>query len=143
MIKYFLNLLFPTKCLVCDSYANQTSICGECWGKCTFITKPSCNICSHPFNYDEDSEAICGACVANKPKYNKAIVIFKYDDHSKKLIHKFKYQDQLHILDYFIELMLNMGKDVIEQADIIIPVAMHKYKLLKRGYNQSALLASA
>lgn len=37
--------------------------------------------------------------------------------------------------------MLNIGKEIIQQSDVIIPVPMHKYKLLKRGYNQSALLA--
>ena len=76
-----------------------------------------------------------------KPKYDQAIAIMKYDYNSKNLIQKFKYQDQLHILNYFINLMLNMGREVIEQADIVAPIAMHRYKLLKRGYNQAALLA--
>ena len=30
---------------------------------------------------------------------------------------------------------------MIDQADVIIPIAMHKHKLLKRGYNQAALIA--
>ena len=141
MIKYLLNLLFPNKCIICDSHASQNNICPECWGNCSFITKPYCAICSHPFAYDDDNEAICGACILNKPKYDKAISVFKYDNFSKKIIHKFKYQDQLHILDYFVGLMLNLGKEIIDQTDIIIPVAMHKHKLLKRGYNQAALLA--
>ena len=141
MIKFLLNLLFPNKCIICESYVSENKICGKCWGNCSFITKPYCYICSHPFAYENDNESICGACIVTKPKYDKAISVFKYDNYSKKLIHKFKYQDQLHILDYFIGLMLNMGKEVIEQADVIIPVAMHKYKLLKRGYNQAALLA--
>lgn len=37
--------------------------------------------------------------------------------------------------------MLNMGKEITQQSDVIVPVPMHKYKLLKRGYNQAALLA--
>lgn len=141
MIKSLLNLLFPNKCIICDSYSSQNKICGECWGNCSFITKPYCALCSYPFEYDNDENSICGHCIANKPKYDKAISVFKYDKYSKEIIHKFKYNDQLHILDYFIGLMLNMGKEVIYQSDVIIPVPMHKYKLLKRGYNQSALLA--
>lgn len=141
MIKYLLNLLFPEKCLICEKQIDQNKICNECWGKCTFITKPYCSICSHPFEYETDENSICGACVASKPLYNRAISIFKYDDYSKKLIHKFKYKDQLHILDYFTNLILNMGKEVLDQADIIIPIPIHKHKLLKRGYNQAALLA--
>ena len=141
MIQFILNFLFPNKCIICDSYASQNKVCSECWGNFSFITKPYCSLCSHPFAYDNDLEAICGACIAKSPKYDKAISIFKYDHFSKKIIHKFKYQDQLHILDYLSGLMLNMGREIIQNSDIIIPVAMHKHKLLKRGYNQAALLA--
>lgn len=140
-MKFLLNLLFPNKCIICDNYSSSYELCNECWSNCSFITKPYCFICSHPFAYETDPKAICGACVATKPKYDRAIALLKYDHHSKKIIHKFKYQDQLHILNYLTNLMLNMGKELIEQSDIIIPVPMHKYKLLKRGYNQAALLA--
>jgi ComF family protein len=141
MFSYILNLLFPTKCIVCDGYHSQAEICSDCWSNFTFITKPCCYICSFPFNYDDDSEAICGGCISTKPIYNRAISILRYDSYSKDLIHKFKYQDQLHVLNYLVNLMSNMGKELLEEADIIVPVAMHRNKLLKRGYNQSALLA--
>ncbi len=141
MWKYCLNLLFPRKCIICDSYQTQRDVCSDCWGKITFITKPYCSLCANPFSYEEDDQAICGHCVIKTPKYDKAISILKYDEHSKKLIHKFKYQDQLHVLNYLVDLMTNMSSDIINNVDYIVPVAMHKYKLLKRGYNQAALLA--
>ncbi len=140
-MRFFLDLLFPPQCIVCNNYAEQLNICGECWGKIAFITKPYCRICSYPFEYEEDEEAICGYCIKQKPKYDKAIAVFKYNEHSKALIHKFKYQDQLQILDFFVNLMLNMGQDVIKESHIIIPVPIHKFKLFNRGYNQAALLA--
>lgn len=140
-LRAIINLLFPIRCVICNSYEFQSNVCEFCWEKLTFITKPYCAICSHPFEYENDDKAICGNCIQTKPNYDKAISILKYDDYSKDLIHNFKYKDQLHILNYFVSLMLNMGKDLIEQADIIIPVAMHKHKLLKRGYNQAALIA--
>jgi ComF family protein len=141
MWQKFLDLLFPRKCIICDSADTQRDVCSNCWQKITFITKPYCVICSNPFNYEEDDQAICGHCVIKTPKYDKAISILKYDEHSKKLIHKFKYQDQLHALDYLTSLMVNMSSDIINNVDYIIPVAMHKYKLLKRVYNQAAMLA--
>ncbi len=141
MLKTILNLLFPIQCIICNKYQDQGHVCNDCWAKITFITKPYCAICSFPFDYESDLKAICGYCVMRKPKYDQAIAIMKYDYNSKNLIQKFKYQDQLHILNYFINLMLNMGREVIEQADIVAPIAMHRYKLLKRGYNQAALLA--
>lgn len=141
MLKQLLNLLFPTKCIICDQHHSQNEICPNCWSKLTFITNPSCAICSTPFEYETNKETICGNCIINKPNYDHATSLLKYDEHSKKLISRFKYQDQLHILNYFVNLMINLGKEIIKDTDIISPVAMHKYKLLKRGFNQSALLA--
>lgn len=141
MIKSLLNLLFPAKCLICINNKEQNDICSECWSKLTFITNPYCSICSYPFLYEDEKEAICGNCVISSPLYDRSISSLKYDVYSKKLIHRFKYNDQLHVLDYLVNLMINMGRELIEQADIIIPVPMHKNKLLKRGYNQAALLA--
>lgn len=142
MWRYLINLFFPAKCIICESISVEENICTDCWSNLTFITKPYCYKCSNPFNFENDEKALCGYCIMNEPKYDQALSILKYDDYSKKLIHKFKYNDQLHILDYLSRLMLNLGHELIEKSDIIVPVAMHKQKLLKRGFNQSALLAA-
>jgi len=141
MWKRLINLIFPARCIACESYNTQADLCSPCWSQLTFITRPYCNLCSLPFAYEDEADSICGHCIKQKPQYDQAISILKYDDDSQKLIHKFKYRDQLHILNYLVNLMSNIGKDIIQEADIIIPVAMYKYKLLKRGYNQAALLA--
>lgn len=141
MWKKCLNLLFPAKCIICDNYNTDAEICTDCWSRISFITKPYCALCSYPFSYESDAAAICGYCIIKKPKYDRAISLLKYDEHSKELMHKFKYHGQLHILAYLVQLMLNMGQDIIKEADIIAPVAMHKHKLLRRGYNQAALLS--
>jgi ComF family protein len=141
IVSYLLDLLFPPKCIICSSYDTYSHVCNKCWSKLSFISSPCCKICSFPFEFEDEQEVICGHCIADVPLYNKSISLFRYDEYSKKLIQQFKYKDQLHILNYLVNLLANVGKELIEQADIIIPVAMYKYKLLKRGYNQSALLA--
>ena len=140
-IKLIIDLIFPRKCIICDRYDCQTEVCTECWKKLSFISQPSCFICSTPFPYENEKESICAECIVNKPSYDRSISILEYDDASKKIIHDFKYKDQLHILEYIVNLMTNIGKDIFNDLDIIAPVPIHKYKLLKRGYNQSALIA--
>ena len=82
MIKFLLNLFFPAKCIICDSYQSQTDICSECWSNLTFITKPYCSICAYPFAYENDLEAVCGYCILHKPKYDRSISILKYDNYT-------------------------------------------------------------
>lgn len=89
-----LELLFPSKCIVCDTHTPGNKICSACWGNIAFINKPYCSSCSFPSEFENESNAICVICIQKPPAYDKvikAIALMKYDEHSKKLIHKFKY----------------------------------------------------
>ncbi|MCF8349809.1 MAG: ComF family protein [Bacteroidales bacterium] len=62
----------------------------------------------------------------------------------QSLIHQFKYKGKKDIgfllgKLYGYELMQSK---LFEQIDLIIPVPLHRKKLLKRGFNQSAIFAS-
>jgi ComF family protein len=57
------------------------------------------------------------------------------------MILAFKYGDRLHAVKTFAPWMLRAGKDLINQADFIIPVPLHARRLRERRFNQSALLA--
>lgn len=65
----------------------------------------------------------------------------KYDEYSKALIIKFKYFDQTYMAKYFAILIKNQLQNLINNIDYIAPVPLHKLKLIKRRYNQSAILA--
>lgn len=141
MKKIISDFIFPKKCFCCGEYIDENYLCYECWKKINFISKPCCNICSYPFEFEEDEEAICGACITAKPEYDKAMSIFCYDYSARQIIHKFKYEDKLQILDYLIRLLNNAISPYIKNIDIITMVPTTKLKLLKRGYNQASLLA--
>lgn len=140
-LQKLLNIFFPLKCIICRSLDTENYVCYSCWSKVNFITRPYCKICSFPFLYEELHDAICGQCIKRDPVYDRLISVMKYDEYSKKIIHRFKYQDKLEITQYLSDLMLGAAKEIIGEIDYIIPVPMHRYKLLKRGFNQAALLA--
>lgn len=94
-----------------------------------------------PFEFHIDDEMICAGCASNKPEYFKAISVLKYDDSSSSLISKFKYSDQTHLAKYFAKLMTNSAAEILPDIDFIAPVPLHKLRIIKRKYNQSALLA--
>lgn len=54
------------------------------------------------------------------------------------LIQRFKYQQQTWLLTPLIELLL---KNIEVTPEVLIPIPMHWRRQLKRGYNQSNLLA--
>jgi len=89
-------------------------ICVDCWSEIRFIKRQG-------------------------TKINHAVV--EYNHIVQKLIHIFKYQSPWILSDLFLNWLSLIYSDTINIADIIIPVPIHKYKIMKRGYNQVAVLA--
>jgi ComF family protein len=82
------------------------------------------------------------SCFYKSHHYNSIISIIAYNDIGKELIGKFKFQKKFILMKLwkcwftYINQQLNAL-----QADLIIPVPMHKEKLKIRGFNQTSFLA--
>ena len=138
----FLDWLLPPLCLCCQEPVggNQT-LCPACWKGIHFIAKPYCACCGAPFDVPVEAETLCGECLAFPPVYAKARSAMIYDDASKKLVLSFKHNDRLHPVPGLATWMQRAGSEFLEQADLIAPVPLHRWRLWMRRYNQAALLA--
>ena len=142
MLKKLLDLILPPLCPLCKKpVVNEHSLCADCFKKLEFIGEPCCHICGRPFSFDVLGDRTCAQCLATPPLFTQAKSVAIYDDISKKLILAFKHGASLDLLPLLSKLMLLRGQSLVEQADLIIPVPLHRFRLLKRKYNQSALLA--
>lgn len=116
----------------------------EYWKTLHFITPPYCAQCALPFPSSVGGEVaglICGACLDHPPRFRKSRAALVYDDASRKLILRFKNGDQLQAIRTLVPWLREAGGDILRDADVLVPVPLHRWKLLKRRYNQSALLA--
>jgi ComF family protein len=114
-------------------------LCPECWKKIKWIGDPKCKICGAPFEIDVD--LMCAKCAKEKPRFDKAVAAFEYDDFSKGMILKFKHGDTTFFGPQLAAWLYRASVDAIKNADIIVPVPIRFFKRLKRKYNQSELLA--
>ncbi len=141
LARKLLGTIFPKTCLICNKIISGSSFCVEDWNKLHFLQNPACNICFQPFEFRVDDEMVCGKCLQKRPEYFKALAVLSYDETSKTLITKFKYFDQINLAKYFSELMFKQAKEILPNIDFIIPIPLHKLRIIKRKYNQSAILA--
>lgn len=121
-------------------------MCAACWSHLTFLGGPSCPVCAYPFPIDlqqESENPICGGCLKAPPPFDLGRAPLLYDMASKDLILRFKHGDALHLTPAFAKWMLRSGEDILTKTDYIAPVPLHWTRLLKRNYNQAALLASS
>jgi ComF family protein len=142
--RLLLNAVLPPQCLACNTVVDTPGhLCGTCFGRFTFITPPHCGVCGLPLDQTVTEDLICGACVAERPSYGRARAAFVYDSHSRPLVLKLKHGDRTDMAAHLAKWLARAGADVIDPADVIVPVPLHRWRLLMRAYNQSALLARA
>ena len=145
-LKRIIDGILPPRCLMCGSVVNSdNSLCNECFSKINFVSRPYCKHCGMPFYKSIDNEdALCIHCLnpKNNDKFRMLRFGVEYDEFSKKIILDFKFLDHLENRKLLTNWLNIAGVDIFDAGvDLIIPVPLHFTRLLKRKYNQSAILA--
>lgn len=140
---FVLDLLIPPRCLSCGGVTvAQGTLCPSCWDAVTFLGPPFCLRCGHPFDVDMGGAMMCARCLTDPPRFHRARAVFRYDDASKGLVLGFKHADRIGRAPAFVRWMARAGIELLSEADLIVPVPLHRWRLFQRRYNQSALLAN-
>lgn len=138
------DFVLPPLCLVCrSSVVGHGGLCAKCWPDIDFIEPPRCDVLGIPLPYPSDETVVSAVALADPPDYDRARVVACYDGVMRELIHGLKYGDRHEGLKLFCRWMKHAGADVLEGADLLVPVPLARTRLWSRRFNQSALLASA
>lgn len=138
----FIDLIVPPKCLSCRLPVTQgASLCVSCWSSLNFLEHPVCDVMGTPFAYDQGEGALSAAALADPPPWDRARAAIVFDQNSKNLIHVLKYKDHHEAALLMVRMMARAGRELIAEADFILPVPLHPTRLWKRRFNQAALLA--
>ena len=139
-----LDVLFPPLCLSCRApIFDPGALCATCWQGIQFLDGPMCDCCGLPFEWDPGIATLCGSCHASRPAFDKARAVMRYDEKSRGPILALKHADRLELSGPFGRWLERSGRDLLKDADVILPVPLHPMRLWARRYNQSAELAKA
>lgn len=141
LTKAALDLLYPPLCMACRAQVAQPGLCPACWSAATFLDGPGCACCGLPFAVALEGENHCAACLSKPPAFDRARAILAYDDASKGAILALKHADRLELVPGFGLWLGRIGRPMLEAADLIVPVPLHRVRLWQRRYNQAAELA--
>lgn len=138
------DLLLPRRCLKCGATVDGGgALCAACWPLLRFIGPPQCAGCGFPFEFDQGDDAYCAACLAHPPPYDSARAVFAYDDNSRDPLLAFKHADRTDVTPAFARMLETVAGNLFDRIDLIVPVPLHRTRLISRRYNQAALLAQA
>jgi ComF family protein len=132
-----LDIIFPCECVYCGDLipSSQYHLCHECRALLKELDG-GCPVCSGVL-----VDGICSICGDRKfyPEANRTL--FSYENVSKAVIHSLKFEGIKHIYKIFVPYICRQIECFNEEIDIITSVPMSRKKMIKRGYNQSQLIA--
>ncbi len=148
LLSTILDLIYPEEgvCFVCDTYddsVNDEHICSQCLEKLSFISDNKCSICGKPLEANSLIKK-CYNCKKHPYYFTKAISAVEYQGIIKEAIYKYKYGNRPYMYKALGPILVQAirASDIdTNDIDIIVPVPLHRMKIIKRGFNQSELLA--
>lgn len=139
-----LDMLFPPSCQLCGVETDVAGgVCSVCFGRLTPITQPFCVKCGAPQASEAylNAERWCAKCERHPPVWDHARAAFLYDKGARDLILQLKYADRQENARFLGKRMWQAGQALFTPDCLVVPVPVHRMRLLKRRYNQAALLA--
>jgi ComF family protein len=143
VLRTALDLALPPLCPACREPIEGRGLCPACWSKLSFITRPYCERLGIPFVYDPGPGILSMEAIADPPAYHRARAAVRFDDISRALVHGLKYGDRLELAPMMGRWVSHAGRELLAEADALVPVPLHWRRLWARRFNQSAMLAAA
>lgn len=113
------------------------------FGRVTFLEDPVCDGCGAAFEHDGGAfaQTRCAACAAQPYVFARTRAACVYDDASRQVILRLKHGDQQQFAPLFARWLERAAAPLLADCDAIVPVPLHRLRLLSRRFNQAAEIA--
>lgn len=134
-----IDLLLPPRCLLCGSASDFNCLCPPCKSDLPWLGH-QCLVCGLPLALDTD--VMCGACISKPPSFTSTTCPLAYKFPVDRLVQAFKFRKQ-HAAGRLLARLLaeSVLAGPLDRPDMLIPVPLHRLRLVKRGFNQAYELA--
>jgi ComF family protein len=146
LVRAAIDAAFPPACLNCRrSTGASDALCASCWAQVRFIERPFCERLGTPFAVDLGNDGLLSPeAVANPPVFARARAVAHYEDGPvRHLVHRLKYNDRMELAKPLGAWMARAGNEILVEADLLVPVPLHRRRLAVRRFNQAHALAQA
>lgn len=133
------RLLNQQPCALCQR-PSTSSLCIACRDDLPYYQSPHCPQCALPTTQGD----YCGACLQAPPAFDRTYALFKYAYPLDRMLHDYKYQQQLSWVPILQTLILQSHiPSALQQQtiDAVIAMPMHINRLRERGFNHMHTLA--
>ena len=149
-----LDLVYPPRCPGCGAaLAGHGGLCATCFAGLVIPGVPACRLCHRVFTGAVGEDSLCDACARAAPAHHGIAAGTVYNPGSRQLVLAYKHGRQLTLAPLMARLIAarmnaHWHADAEDPAHApvdagwhVVPVPLHRWRLWRRGFNQSALLA--
>jgi ComF family protein len=137
------DLAMPPACMACGRpVAAAGALCAGCWGRLRLIERPFCPRLAIPFGYDIGPDALSAEAIADPPPFARLRAVAVYDEVSGPIVQALKYHDHTELGGAMGRMMARAAADLAPEIDLVVPVPLHRGRLWRRRFNQSAMIAA-
>ena len=136
------------RCAACASVLDRPGdgpVCANCWSSIRPIAPPLCRTCGDPLPSWRTISLVmerCAACRRRPRPLDAGRAAGEYEGALRHIIHAFKYERRRRLAPRLGELLRAAGHDLLTGADCVIPVPLHPWRRVRRGFNQACDLAA-
>lgn len=142
-LQALLHLLYPPQCITCGvRVTSDFGLCGECWRQTPFISGLVCQHCGVSLPGEDDGGALCDDCLSTARPWSAGRAAVMYKDNGRKLVLALKHGDRLDLARPAAEWMAKAAAPILRPGMLVAPIPLHWLRLVKRRYNQAALLSA-
>ena len=131
---------FESACAICELEAVRGRICERCRDILPW-NDPHCECCGQPLPSRQPAGISCESCQLVRPPFAKARAPLAYGFPVDAIIKAIKFRRQLSFVPALTEILLQTLEQEFTGVDALLPVPLHRMRLLQRGFNQSMELA--
>jgi ComF family protein len=144
-------VLLAPSCAACGTSLSRPSrgpVCDACWSAVGRFTPPLCGRCGDPLPSwrvlaaDANGGEVCGRCTGRPSPLTRSRAIGAYDGTLRAILHAFKYDGCRSLSTGLGNCLRGSAADVLADADLVVPVPLHRRRQRRRGFNQARELAA-
>jgi ComF family protein len=138
-----LSIVYPPTCIGCGGATGEPhTLCARCWSEIAFIERPFCERLGTPFAVDLGIPLLSPAAIAEPPVFERARGRALRRGRPQARAPCLKYGDRLELARALGGMMARSGAELLAEAEVIVPVPLHRWRLWWRRFNQAMALAS-
>jgi ComF family protein len=142
-----LAVLLAPACAACERPLEEPTrgaVCASCWAAILPIAPPVCERCGDPlpsWRVISLEQARCPRCRRRPGSVTHSRAIGPYEGSLRAIVHALKYDGRRQLARPLGERLAETGDSVLEGADLIVAVPLHRSRRRARGFNQAAEIA--